>query len=79
MTTPLRKDGWFDIKPITPPTGQVFKIKTKKSPHYFTEEDLDVWPFYTSYLIELLNGEYSIEAAREDLLSLLIKHNRCKG
>lgn len=41
------------------------------SEHVFTEEDLDVWPFYKSYLIELLNGEYDIKEARIDLLSLL--------
>jgi hypothetical protein len=40
--------------------------------HVFTEDDLDMfWPFYKSYLVEILNGEYPVEAAREDLLSLI--------
>ena len=38
----------------------------------FTEEDLDAcWPYYKSYLVDILNGEYPVEAAREDLRSLI--------
>jgi hypothetical protein len=38
----------------------------------FTEEDLDAcWEHYQTYLIELLNDDYKIEEAREDLLSLI--------
>jgi hypothetical protein len=37
----------------------------------FTEENLLLWPHRDSYLLELLNGEYTIEAAREDLESLV--------
>lgn len=38
----------------------------------FTEADLDsCWPFYKSYLLEILNGKYSVEDAREDLASLI--------
>lgn len=42
--------------------------KTEK----FTEEDLDaVWPYYKSYLIDILNDDYNLENAREDLKSLV--------
>lgn len=76
MTTPLKDEG-FDMQPMTAPTGEIFKLKLPSSSYRFTEDDLDVWPYYKSYLIELLNGEYSIEEAREDLLSLLaVKNNR---
>ena len=45
--------------------------KEKTNP-IFTEDDLDAcWPHYKSYLIDLLNGEYSLEEARKDLLSLV--------
>ena len=38
----------------------------------FTEDDLDsCWPHYKAYLLQILNGEYSLEAAREDLQSLI--------
>lgn len=38
----------------------------------FNEEDLDAcWPYHKSYLLEILNGEYSVEAAREDLRGLI--------
>jgi hypothetical protein len=38
----------------------------------FTEADVDnCWDHYKSYLVDILNGEYSIDAAREDLLSLI--------
>ena len=38
----------------------------------FTEEDLDnCWIFYKSYLIDILNGDYKIEEAREDLRGLI--------
>lgn len=38
----------------------------------FTEEDLDAcWAYQKSYLVEILNGEYSVEDAREDLESLI--------
>ncbi len=38
----------------------------------FTEEDLDLcWPYHKQYLLDILNGEYSVESAREDLLSLI--------
>lgn len=38
----------------------------------FTEQDLDaVWSEHKAYLLELLNGEYTIEEAREDLRSLI--------
>lgn len=40
--------------------------------HKFTEEDLDaVWGYYKDYFLEVLNGEYAIEDARNDLLSLI--------
>jgi hypothetical protein len=38
----------------------------------FTEEDLDAcWSWYKSYLIDILNGDYDIETAREDLRGLI--------
>lgn len=38
----------------------------------FTEEDLDnCWAYYKAYLIDILNGEYDLEQAREDLKGLI--------
>ena len=38
----------------------------------FTEDDLDAcWPYYKSYMVDLLNGEYPVENAREDLAGLI--------
>lgn len=38
----------------------------------FTEEDLDnCWQYYKSYLIDILNGEYDLNTAREDLRGLI--------
>jgi hypothetical protein len=38
----------------------------------FTEEDLDnCWSYYKTYLIDILNGEYNLETAREDLRGLI--------
>jgi len=38
----------------------------------FTEEDIDnCWPYYKSYFLYILNGEYSVEDARDDLKSLI--------
>jgi len=38
----------------------------------FTEEDLETcWPAYQTYLVEILNGEYPLEDAREDLRGLI--------
>lgn len=40
--------------------------------HRFTKEDLDAcWDYYKQYLIDILNGDYKVEDAREDLLSLI--------
>jgi hypothetical protein len=36
-----------------------------------TEDDLICWPYHEYYLIQILNGEYSVSEAREDLLSLV--------
>ena len=43
----------------------------------FTEEDVDAcWQHAKTYLLEILNGEYDVEAAREDLRSLIgTKHD----
>lgn len=41
----------------------------------FTEDDLLLWPYRDSYLLEILNGEYTVEAAREDLQSLKNREN----
>ena len=38
----------------------------------FTKEDLDAcWPYFEDYLLEIMNGEYDISVAREDLRSLI--------
>ena len=38
----------------------------------FTEEDLDsCWEYYKSYLVDILNGDYELEKAREDLRGLI--------
>lgn len=38
----------------------------------FTEEDvLSCWPYHSLYLAQVLNGEYSLNEAREDLRSLV--------
>lgn len=38
----------------------------------FTLEDLNAcWPYSKEYFVEVLNGDYSVEAAREDLKSLI--------
>jgi len=38
----------------------------------FTEEDLDAcWTFHKHYFVQVLNGDYSIEEAREDLRGLI--------
>lgn len=43
----------------------------------FTEEDVEnCWPHHISYFVELLNGDYSLEEAREDLMSLIEQGSR---
>ena len=37
----------------------------------FSVEDLKEWRYPMEYLVEILNKEYDVECAREDLLSLL--------
>ena len=38
----------------------------------FKTEDLDsCWSYHKEYLIDILNGEYSLEDAREDLKGLI--------
>jgi hypothetical protein len=38
----------------------------------FCEEDLDnCWPYYKSYLIDILNGDYDLKEARDDLAGLI--------
>ena len=38
----------------------------------FTEDDLDnCWEYYKAYLIDILNGEYKLEDARDDLRGLI--------
>lgn len=40
--------------------------------HKFTEEDLDsCWPYYKQYFVELLNKEYGIDDAIDDLRGLI--------
>ncbi len=46
--------------------------ENKDNVHVFTEEDLNAcWPYYKQYLIDILNDDYKVEDAREDLLSLI--------
>lgn len=49
------------------------ELKTDKDiPHCFTEYDLDnCWHHYKSYLIDILNGDYDLCEAREDLLGII--------
>jgi hypothetical protein len=38
----------------------------------FTKEDLDAcWQYSQEYLVDILNGEYDLEEAREDLRGLI--------
>lgn len=38
----------------------------------FTQDDIEnCWVYHKEYLLEILNGEYSVEDAREDLRSLV--------
>lgn len=38
----------------------------------FTEEDLDAcWQYYKAYLVDILNGEYDLDEARNDLRGLI--------
>jgi len=38
----------------------------------FTQEDLEnCWPFYPDYLLDILNGKYTVEEAKEDLRGLI--------
>ena len=37
-----------------------------------TEEDIDsCWSYYKSYLVDILNGDYSVIEAKNDLISLI--------
>jgi hypothetical protein len=38
----------------------------------FTEDDLDnCWNYHKSYFVDILNGEYDLDKAREDLRGLI--------
>ena len=38
----------------------------------FTVDDVEsCWTYYKEYLVDILNGEYSVESAREDLGGLV--------
>lgn len=41
----------------------------------FKEEHLQLWKYKDVYLLEILNGSYSLEEAREDLQSLIDREN----
>lgn len=46
--------------------------KKEETKHRFTEDDLDnVWGDYKYYLVQILNKEYKLEEAIDDLLSLI--------
>ena len=48
-------------------------VEKKGSEHYnFTEEDIDsCLIYYKSYFIDILNGEYDLQEARNDLKGLI--------
>ena len=47
-------------------------MEQKQDDVKFTEDDLDnCWQYYKSYLIDILNGEYELNQAREDLRGLI--------
>lgn len=38
----------------------------------FTQDDLDAcWPYARDYFLQILNGEYDVEVARDDLTGLI--------
>lgn len=39
----------------------------------FKKEHLKLWGYPNEYLIQILNGEYSVEDAQQDLISLIIE------
>lgn len=40
--------------------------------YVFTEDDIiNCWDYYRSYFVDILNGEYDLDEAREDLHSLI--------
>ena len=40
--------------------------------YVFTEQDIDAcWLYHKQYLVEILNGDYDIASARDDLLSCI--------
>jgi len=48
------------------------KSKIMDDKYKITEEDIDnCWPYHKQYLIEILNDEYDVSLAREDLISLI--------
>ncbi len=39
---------------------------------WFTGDDLQLWyPYVESYFLDILNGDYDLQTAREDLKSLI--------
>jgi len=51
---------------------QIIKEELQALGDKFTEEDLDnCWQYYKSYLVDILNGDYDLNTAREDLRSLI--------
>ena len=47
-------------------TNKIVEPKEK-----FTKEDLCCWEYFPAYLINILNGEYDLQEAREDLRCLI--------
>ena len=42
----------------------------------FTKPDLELWGIYAlDYFVEILNGDYSLDKARDDLKSLMDEDN----
>jgi hypothetical protein len=49
-----------------------WKMNKEINKKWFTEEDLQLWyPYVDSYFLDILNGDYDLATAREDLKSLV--------
>ena len=64
-------DDYYPLKTNKEPVAEVpCSVGLCAGP--FTEEDLETcWPVYQTYLVEILNGEYPLEDAKEDLRGLI--------
>lgn len=50
----------------------MFKLTNQPLDRPFTQDDLDAcWPYAQAYFLQILNGEYDVEVARDDLTGLI--------